>query len=78
MQRKGQLPQVNFPANKLEFSQKVKVMGFNPGNLLKSFLLYNKNIVKIKPFLIGFPIGIVQKYCYIEPLPKELFYMKFC
>ena len=34
------LPQVNFPANNLNFPLKVKVMGSNPGYLLKSFLLY--------------------------------------
>ena len=33
------LPQVNYPANNLEFSLKMKVMGSNPGYLLKSFLL---------------------------------------
>jgi len=34
------LPQVNFPANNFEFSLKLKVMGSNPGYILKSFLLY--------------------------------------
>ena len=39
------LPQENFPAYNLnrsefDFSLKVKVMGSNPGYLLKSFLLY--------------------------------------
>ena len=32
-------PQVNFP-DQFEFSLKVKVMGSNPGYLLKSFLVY--------------------------------------
>ena len=35
------LPQVNFPADNLnKYSLKVKVMGSNPGYLLKSFLLF--------------------------------------
>ena len=34
------LPQVNFPANDLNYHWKEKVMGLNPGYLLQSFLLY--------------------------------------
>ena len=33
-------PQANAPNHNLNFSLKVKVMGSNPGNLLKPFLLY--------------------------------------
>ena len=36
-------PQANFPANDLNFSLKVKVMGSNPGYLLKKILLYEFN-----------------------------------
>ena len=33
-------PQANFPVHDLNSSLKVKMMGLNPGYLLKSFLLY--------------------------------------
>ena len=39
MESSNLLPEVNFPANNLNFLLKVKVMGSNPGYRLESFLL---------------------------------------
>ena len=53
-------PQVNFPAKKLNFHSKVKVMRSNPGSLLKSFLLSLSNNIdnfnhEISMFIKGKP-----------------------
>ena len=42
------LPQVNFSANNLNFLLTVKLMGLNPGYLLKSFLLYEHDVCEFE------------------------------
>ena len=41
----------NFPVNNLNHSMEAKVMGSNPGYLLKSILLYDKHLILVLSIL---------------------------